>query len=321
MSGRVILHIGLHKTGTRFLQRMVFAQLDPARFNVNPPELWEPLRAAARRPNDAALVQRCREAVRAWRESGDKRTLIVSEPHICGDMYSSYQDYQPNLALMKECFPEARIIYFVRKQSDWLHSAYRQHLARGKAIPIEVFLNFYGGEFRPRLARFVYGARNMEALNLPFLDIYQAYREAYGEDSVYLFRQEDLKNQASLVKARLADVLEIDQLPAPPRERQQNRSYSALAIKLFFPGTRRRYPPPTAADIGRRKPSKLVSFANRMRRVLIQHGFDKLIYRDWDLLDRHGMRQTLDSHYAAESAELERIAARVLASTRQAPLG
>ena len=315
---RVLLHIGLHKTGTRFLQREVFGQLDPAAYNVNPEPLWPALRQAVRHPDDSERLERARAAVADWRASGDERTLVISEPHISGDMYGSHHDYADNLALMQELFPEARVLFFVRDQADWLQSAYRQHLAKGKPVPIEVFLNFYDGEFRPRVAREVYGARNVEALTLRFLAIYRAYAEAFGDEAVYLLRQEDLRARPDAVKALIADALGLTALPEPPKERGHNRSYSALAIHLFHPGVLRRFPPPGPEDAGgRRIPqwlNDLLGPLRRLRRGLIQHGFDRVIYRDWDLLARHGMRERIQAHYAAENAELERIARRQLAS-------
>lgn len=315
MSRQVVIHIGLHKTGTRFLQRMVFRQLDPARFNVNPDTLLLPVRAAVRAPENAALAQAAQDAVAAWRASDDHRMLVLSEPHVSGDMYSSHQGYRQNLALIRELFPEARIVFFVRRQSDWLQSAYRQHLVRGRAVPIEVFLNFYDGEFRPRLHRWVYGSRNVEALTLRFLDIYRAYAEAYGEERVFLFRQEDLRKRADTVKQRLAEVLGLPELPEVPRERSQNRSYSALAIYLFHPGVRRPRPTPGPDDIGpppKRRFSWLRRKARRIRRTLIQYGFDPLIYVDWDLLAKGGMRERIEAHYAKEDEEIKAIAERCL---------
>ncbi|MEF8982624.1 hypothetical protein [Thiohalorhabdus sp.] len=319
MSGppQVLLHIGLHKTGTRFLQREVFGQLDPARFNVNPEPLWPALRQAVRHPDDPGRVARARDAVADWRASGDERTLVVSEPHISGDMYGSHHDYADNLALVRELFPEARVIFFVRRQSDWLQSAYRQHLAKGKAVPIEAFLNFYDGEFRPRVAREVYGARNVEALSLRFLAIYRAYADAFGDDAVFLLRQEDLRARPAAVKALIADALGLATLPDPPPSRGHNRSYSALAIHLFHPGVWRRYPAPGPGDAhGRRIPqwlNDLLGPLRRLRRGFIQHVFDRVLYYDWDLLARHGMRERIEAHYAEENAELERIARRQLA--------
>jgi hypothetical protein len=313
---RVILHIGLHKTGTRFLQREVFGQLDSQRFNYNPEPLWPVLRQAMRHPGDAERAERAREVVAQWRASGDDRTLIISEPHISGDMYGNHHDYAENLALVHELFPEARIIFFVRKQSDWLQSAYRQHLTKGKPVPIEVFLNFYHGDFRPRVARKVYGARNVEALNLRFLEIYRAYARAFRPDRVYLLRQEDLRKRQMEVKGLIAGLLGLKALPEPPRERRHNRSYSALAIHLFHPSVLLRYPRPGPQSAGgKRIPQWLndvLGPLRRLRRNIIQHIFDKTVYRDWDLLARHGMRERIEAHYAEENAELERIATRIL---------
>lgn len=310
----VILHIGLHKTGTRFLKRLVFAELDSRQFNHNPEGLWRALRRAVREPGNEALADQAREQIRAWRASGDQRTLLLSEPHISGDMYGSHYDYPDNLALVQELFPEATVIYVVRRQSDWLHSAYRQQLVKGVGVPMEVFLNWYDGAFRPRVARWVYGARNVEALTLRMLDIYRDFAAAYGARNVYLFRQEDLRGRTAEVQARLAEALGIDSLPASTRRLSQNRSYSALGISLFYPSVRRHYPRPTEKDIyaGNPRVKRLTRPFRRFRRTFIQHVFDRVIYKDWDLLAQHGMRRIIDDHYARENAELEHIARLIL---------
>ena len=321
---RVVLHIGLHKTGTRYLQREVFRGLDPQAFVVNPEPLWTAIRQAVRNPDNGGLADRARTHAQAWRDSNDMRTLIISEPHISGDMYGNHHDHEKNAALMRELFPEARIVYFVRNQADWLQSAYRQQLVKGGSVPIHVFLNHYDGAFQDRPHRWVYGARTVEALNQCFLRIHRAYTRYFGPAAVALFRQEDLRHRAPAVRARLAEILNLDALPTPPEERAQNRSYSALAIRLFHPGTGKGYRKPSPADIGRpaRTWRSRLRLLFRLRRLLIQHGFDRLVYVDWDLLAVHGLREQIDAHYAAENEEIARIAADVLevgCDTRAAP--
>ncbi|WP_091639914.1 sulfotransferase [Aquisalimonas asiatica] len=311
---RVVLHIGLHKTGTRYLQREVFRPLDPTRYSVNPEPLWPAIRDAVRRPGDGVAAGKARAAVHRWRQSADSRTLVISEPHISGDMYGNHHDFADNLALMGELFPEARIIYFVRNQADWLQSAYRQQLVKGAGIPLHVFLNHYEGRFCARPGRWVRGGRTVEALNQRFLAVYRGYADVFGPERVALFRQEDLKRRPGDVKSQLAAVLGLDALPHPQRERLQNRSYSALAIRLFHPGTNRTLPPPTATDAAtpRRRLRRAFRPLFRLRRLLIQHVFDRLLYLDWDLLAHDRMRERLDAHYADENRELARIAADVL---------
>lgn len=249
------------------------------------------------------------------REQAGDRILVISDPSISGDMYSSHVDYKKNLDLLHEVFPEACVIYFVRRQSDWLQSAYRQSLLKGKTVSIERFLNFYEGRFHERVGRRVYGARTVNALTLRFLDIYRDYAARFGPDRVYLFRQEDLRRRPQAVYDRLAGVLGLERLPEWPSTVSSNRAFSALAIRLFFFGHDRkpRQPPAKAANVpAHGRFHRLAAVARRLRTVFIKHAFDRLIYVDWDLLSAHGMRAQLDAHYAHDEAILSAVAERIL---------
>lgn len=311
----VILHIGLHKTATRFLQRAVFHRLDTEKFAVNPEPLFSTLRQAARHPGSQGAADEARVAAAEARAAADDRTIVVSDPSISGDMYSSHVDYAQNLALVHELFPDAYVIYFVRQHSDWLQSAYRQALVKGPGMPIERFLNFYEGAFRPRLARRVHGVRNVEALTLRFLEIYRGYADRFGPERVFLFRQEDLRRRPDDVYPRLAEALGLGELPSLPERVSGNRAFSALAIHLFFRGVRGQvtYPPPEAAradNKGRGGPWR--SPLRRLRTTFVRHAFDRLVYRDWDLLAADGMRDQLDRQYSAEFEALSRVADEIL---------
>jgi len=310
----VVVHIGLHKTATRYLQRGVFAQLDPAHFLVNPEPLARLLRQAVRH-HDPDRAHAARQAAAQARREAAGRTLLLSDPSISGDMYSSHGDYGTNLALIEELFPDARIIYFVRRHADWLQSAYRQSLKKGRAQSLEHFLNFYDGEFRPRTARTVGGVRNVEALRFAFDAIYRAYADRLGADRVYLFRQEDLRQRWHELEPRLAEALGLSALPATPGRVSGNRSFSALAIRLFI--AKAGAAPRASEKVGEqgRAPSwwrDMRGGARRLRGVLIQHVFDRLIYRDWDLLEDAGIRKHLEAHYALADERLAGAADRVL---------
>ncbi|MDN3517868.1 sulfotransferase [Aquisalimonas lutea] len=314
MTQSVVIHIGLHKTGTRYLQRMVFAQLPSAEFVFNPPALTDPLRQALRAPGNREAADRAREAVERWRSEGDTRTLVLSQPHASGDMYGMHQGYEEHAALLRELFPKARIVYVVRNVASWLQSAYRQSLVKDPGQPIERFLNFYDGAFHPRPAAWVAGNRTLDATGMRFLDIYNTYAQAFGPERVYLFTQEHLRKRPDAVNRRLAQALAIDRLPEPPHERSQNRSFSALAIHLFFPGAwlRSGRPPEHAIGQGPGTIRRRLKRLRKLRANVIKHVFDRIAYIDWDLLERGGMRRELNTLYEAEEAELQRIASRIL---------
>jgi hypothetical protein len=227
-------------------------------------------------------------------------------------MYSCHEDWQQNRDLVHRLFPDATVLYVVRQHSDWLHSAYRQALVKGPGMPIEFFLNFHDGEFRQREARVVGGARNVNALDLRFLDIYQGYVEAFGAERVYLFRQEDLRTRAEAVHARLAEALGLDELPALPRRVSGNRAFSALAIRLFCPGIYRDPRRVPASPPRSRASQRIHRRVRKLRALMIHHVFDKLVYRDEDMLARHGMRSRLDEHYAHADASLSAVAEHIL---------
>ena len=63
---------------------------------------------------------------------------------------------------VKRVGAEARILYVARAPADWLHSAYRQSLVKGRGGPIETFLNS-DGTFNEKRAVFADGMRNMDA--------------------------------------------------------------------------------------------------------------------------------------------------------------
>lgn len=314
MARSVVIHVGLHKTGTRFLQRLVFSQLDPAHYRFNPPAIAGPLRRAFRAPDDAPPREEAAAAVARWRAQPDGRTLVLSQPHASGDMYGMHDGCERNADLLRALFPEARIVYVVRHPASWLQSAFRQSLAKDPGQPIERFLNFYDGRFHRRQTAWIAGNRNVDALGLRFLDIYRTYARTFGAGRVCVFTQEDLRRRRAAVRGRLAELLGLERLPEPPHDRSQNRSFSALAIHLFFPGTwlRRGRPPESALGRAGGPLRRYLGPLRRLRTNLIKHGFDRLMYVDWDLLARRGMREQLRAHYADEYAELRRIASRVL---------
>ncbi|TQE94466.1 MAG: sulfotransferase domain-containing protein [Spiribacter salinus] len=216
MTAPVVFHIGLHKTGTRFLQRMVFARLDSRRFAFNPPQLANSLRDAFREPSSDAAVEQARAAVEQWRNSGDTRTLVLSIAHASGDMYGMHQGCETNARLVRELLPEARIVYVVRHPASWLQSAYRQSLVKDPGQPIERFLNFYDGRFRRRPAAWVAGNRNVDAHGMRFLEIYRTFARAFGPERVWLFTQEDMRRRSDAVGRSLAELLGLSRLPDPP---------------------------------------------------------------------------------------------------------
>lgn len=316
MARKVILHIGLHKTATRFFQKSVFRHLDQREFEYNPEPLTTLMTKTFRYPEDTERRRAFLDAARERMQADDERKLFISLPEISGNMFNNHLDYLENAALVKSVFPQATIIYFVRRQSDWLLSAFKQSLHKGKAGPIEVFLNWYDGGFRRRVARRVNGMRNLDALDLKFWDIYETYADAYGPERVYLLRYEDFKRRRADVIKRVEEALGIDELPVRDAGGVRNRQFSALAIRLFWPRLpllhERPKPTPRSGPPGFFRTYSPMRMLRAMRRQFVQKVFDRIVYRDWDLLERHDMRAIIDEYYADENERIEAVATEIL---------
>lgn len=105
---KVAIHIGLHKTGTTYLQNYVFPFLDNVCFARGYTELRKVLRH-------------------------NKSSLLISDERISGnpfigDYLEQFYNYMGNV---KSQYANPLIILGVRHPLSWLHSAYMQYLKNG----------------------------------------------------------------------------------------------------------------------------------------------------------------------------------------------
>jgi len=303
---RIVVHIGLHKTATRFFQNFVFAQLNSASVLFNPPALMMPLHALYRDPSAEGAKEKVLLALAELTHNAQGKCLLISKPDIPGEMYDGYPEHPEYLALLKELMPEAQILYVARYPVDWLHSAYRQSLVKGRGGPIETFLNFRGGSFNEKRAVYANGMRNIDARRFPVRSIYDHCVELFGRDRVVLMCFEHVRSHKERVLECLRELIGLEQLPDLEPDRVKNRSYSARAIERFCSGGPSSTHSISFSDKGHShlywkywlKPLR------KLRANFIKHAFDNLTYRDWDLMSRGGMRDQLNELYQSDYEQL-----------------
>lgn len=146
----VILHIGLHKTGTTYLQRVLFPEL-PGLVSLVSAFRFRDLAAAAARSN----------------------RILISDEALCGLPFRSQRswldEFRATVRGLAGLFPRAHVIIGVRRQDGMLLSLYKQYLHEGGTEPIERFfdvranrglLRWQDLEWQPRigLLKNVFGA-------------------------------------------------------------------------------------------------------------------------------------------------------------------
>ena len=124
--GKVIIHIGMHKTGTTFLQKVIFPKLDNT-FYAHNNEFFIPWKEQLSKKADHMLLSYERFSGFPWNKFKEKNSWLKS--------------FYLNIDQLKKFFPNAIIIIFFRKQGDLLLSIYKQYLQVGGELSFD---DFYG---------------------------------------------------------------------------------------------------------------------------------------------------------------------------------
>ena len=106
----IIIHTGLHKSGTSFLQERIFPNLD----NVN----YKPL-----------CVRNGIKHIIQYRLYPNMINLISSE-HLTNQNFVPYEEASPYTIAdrLKQLFPDAKIIFTTRDKETWKNSLYNHYI-------------------------------------------------------------------------------------------------------------------------------------------------------------------------------------------------
>ena len=144
---KIFIHIGLHKTGTTFLQKEVFPKIP----NIN---------YIFRVGLDTAIVE--------------DKTNLLSDENLDGGSYRVFRNHFQRNAIaenLSKMYPKAKIIICIRDTESWLKSAWKQYT-----------LSYYGyslNEYRRRLdPEFANHYQYIDYLRTLFKDVYICY---FGE--------------------------------------------------------------------------------------------------------------------------------------------
>lgn len=164
----VLIHVGLHKTATTFLQQSFFPGLRGTTFvhathelpaSPNPIQqfVWELLFR-----NAATIdVESHRRAIDEFVAAQPGHTIISSEA-LFGWPFENHVNFLSNADLVAQVLPDAKIWLVLRRQDSWLESAYSQVLKQGLSTTPEAFSNYRQGRF---------GDFNWNIYNGPNLDV------------------------------------------------------------------------------------------------------------------------------------------------------
>lgn len=223
MVKRVYIHVGMPKTGTTFLQLQVFPKLKGV-------DYWQPFNHPMsyyfeRFANNNYLCypEAWKLKIREYLEASEENIHILSYEGFFGSYKNNYKSNYTNSLLLKELFPEAKIILSIRNQIRLIESNYSQIVTEGYVRSIYKYINYHKGRFLNNRNE-SYVTLNIESLQY---DRYiRNYHEQFGASNVLVLPFEMLTRAETQYRQRLATFLGLADISIADSENSLGRKKS-----------------------------------------------------------------------------------------------
>jgi hypothetical protein len=222
----VLVHIGYHKTGTKWLRGQVFR--NPATGYGWLPKESVPIRDLVRaRPLefDADETRRQLEELIAATEDAGLQPVICWG-RLAGQAFSGGHDVKEIADRLKSVVPDARILAVIREQRSMIVSTYKQYVKAGGAASLQAFLEPAADQ----------GWR-VPAFDLHYFEYHHLlgyYATLYGVDNVLVLPYEQLVGDREGFVRRVADFagreIPDDVLARMLKTKRTNPAQPALAL-------------------------------------------------------------------------------------------
>ena len=206
----VLIHIGYHKTGTTWLQNMLFTTennvfepisktrkghsslarhfvYDDERYCLSPFDL------------NQARIQKEIENVKRSKHKFEQKIPVISHERLSGNPHSGGFDAKKIASMLKKTFPNARILIVIREQKSFILSNYFQYLSIGGAYSLNKYLNTKYDGRRPLFS----------PSHIKYLPLINEYYNLFGMNNVLVLPYEMFRDEPLLFIARIGDFLNV----------------------------------------------------------------------------------------------------------------
>ncbi|NNK64841.1 MAG: hypothetical protein HKO98_16690 [Gemmatimonadetes bacterium] len=233
---RVVLHVGLQKTASTYLQRQVFPAARGLTFVSRPytqaGHAFNLLQYADASLYDPSVLEAEFQRLRDRSRGGP---LLVSDELFSGFPYYAYLNRATIAERLAAAVPDAHVVLFLRNQRDLIWSLYNQYTKLGwysnqldadflyapgsGMTPEQWFQGDRGGD---RTQRFISNRSIFSIEHFRFSALLDLYERLFAHVHVFLF--EDFVDDNASVLARLSEIVGVE-LPTPsPDDSSENRS-------------------------------------------------------------------------------------------------
>lgn len=200
MSAPIYFHVGLHKSGSTFLQN--YFTWEKRIHHVTPRANWKLFAVGnAFNFNHAAA----RKYVAEHTSAADDKPTVFSHERLSGNTLNGYFDQKEIADRLHAVVPEARILLVVREQYSFIASSYRQYIKVGGT---RLFIDFINPTRDGRAPLF-------DARPLRYVDYVVYLRKLFGPDRVLVLPFELLKADATDFLHRVGGLLGLEPVEFP----------------------------------------------------------------------------------------------------------
>jgi len=221
---RPIIHIGYPKTATTWFQRVFYPLLNDV-FNAERDLLSTQLifpDVFSYSPENTAKL---------FSEYSRHRRLVICEELLLGGLdigYGSGEFIAQMANRLKNTFPDAEIVIFIRNQHSVLESAYSHYIKSGGTYSVRKYLGLEG--------RFKLKFQNHHLFNPAFFnyaDVINLYTQLFGRDKVHIFLYEDFRNNPEKFLLNYGEALSLKMPTSVDFGIKENVRLSSISVILL----------------------------------------------------------------------------------------
>ncbi|MGD9537713.1 MAG: sulfotransferase [Alphaproteobacteria bacterium] len=231
----MLIHIGYHKTATKWLQGLIFprAELGFAMLAGEPARqfVWDLVYADSLAFAPAPMRTRYDGLKPAM--AANASVPVLSWERFSGNPHSGGYDAREIADRLHAVFPEARILAVIREQRGMILSAYKQYVRAGGTSRIEAYAT------RPRDV--IYPVFSLDYFRYDLLIAH--YQRLFGAGRVCVLPYEMLAREPVRFTDAIMDLCGLPRIPDPPHARRVNQALKGATI-----GLKRRLNPFIGAD-------------------------------------------------------------------------
>lgn len=320
---QVVLHVGLPKAGSTYLQKAVFPNIDDVFFLGRDDGLISRYLDYISWKNPFTLdLRRARKEIEASLAERSENHALFSREAFFGNFYTTFVCNRTTAEALKTAFPDAKVVIVLRRQDRITESAYKQALHQGHSVGLRKFLGYRDGCFDLQRIPLQDASATFDVTQLNWYRLVRNYYDLFGRDNVLVLPQELLRKDQMAFLEQFYDFTGLKPyFPSAADVPPINRGYSFLSAQIARGLNRFLVRPWNGCGFIPEKPflnyfqarehdGKLWRALGRASRAMqlrafLQQGLDRLVYIDRPLISPSVASRIMELHYE-DNARLEK---------------